>query len=59
LFGTLVHCLPADPAVDAATLQARLGEAGLPALGVAARPLSMEDVFVYRITDLEARERRA
>jgi len=59
LFGTLVHCLPADPAVDAATLQARLGEAGLPAQAVAARPLSMEDVFVYRITDLEARERRA
>ena len=59
LFGTLVHCLPADPAVDAATLQARLGEAGLPALDVASRPLSMEDVFVYRITDLEARERRA
>nr|WP_022979426.1 ATP-binding cassette domain-containing protein [Ideonella sp. B508-1] len=59
LFGTLVHCLPADPAVDAATLQARLGEAGLPAQDVATRPLSMEDVFVYRITDLEARERRA
>lgn len=59
LFGTLVHCLPADPAVDAATLQARLGEAGLPAQDVATRPLSMEDVFVYRITDLENRERRA
>ncbi len=59
LFGTLVHCLPADPAVDAATLQARLAQAGLPAQAVAARPLSMEDVFVYRITDLESRERRA
>lgn len=59
LFGTLVHCLPADPAVDAAALSLRLQGAGLAAASVQARPLSMEDVFVYRITDLEARERRA
>lgn len=58
LFGPHVHCLPADAAVDAVTLRARLEAAGLSPQCVQPRPLSMEDVFVYRITDLEDRERR-
>jgi ABC-type multidrug transport system ATPase subunit len=59
LFGRKVHCLAlagmSDPAATAAWLAAQ----GVLVSQVQTRTLSMEDVFVYRVTEIEARERTA
>lgn len=59
LFGRKVHCLPpaglSDPVATATWLAAQ----GVLVSRVQPRALTMEDVFVYRVTDIEARERAA
>lgn len=53
LFGQHVHLLSPDAAGDAERISTLLRRAGLCPEPVVRRPLSMEDVFVYRITMLE------
>ena len=57
LFGNKLHCLSADVAADRARIEDLLAERGLVLHGIDTRPLSMEDVFVYRVSALEASER--
>lgn len=56
LFGTKIHLLSADPAKDELRLRAALSSNGVEVWGVATRPLSLEDVFVHRVTALERQE---
>ncbi|MDE3049441.1 MAG: hypothetical protein KGJ48_06010, partial [Nitrospirota bacterium] len=57
LFGTKIHLLSIEPGQDEARLRAVLSSDGVHVLGVSARPLSLEDVFVYRVMALERQER--
>jgi ABC-2 type transport system ATP-binding protein len=57
LFGKRIHLLSRSAEADAERIPRLLAAAGLPEATVSLRPLSMEDVFVYRVTSLEARER--
>ena len=41
---------------DGAQVAGLLQDHGVAVTGVVNRPLTMEDVFVYRITEIEARE---
>ena len=59
LHGRAVHLLSRDAAADLARLPGKLAEAGITVQSAALRPLSMEDVFVQRITALEAADRKA
>lgn len=59
LHGRAVHLLSRDAAADLARLPGQLAEAGITVQSAALRPLSMEDVFVHRITALEAADRKA
>ncbi len=59
LFGRRVHILSPMPERDVARLPKLLGEAGIHVAQIAPRPVSMEDVFVYRVSALEASEREA
>lgn len=59
LHGRAVHLLSRDAAADLARLPGQLAEAGISVQSAALRPLSMEDVFVQRITALEAADRKA
>jgi len=59
LHGRAVHLLSRDAAADLARLPGQLAEAGITVQSAALRPLSMEDVFVQRITALEAADRKA
>ncbi len=59
LHGRAVHLLSRDATTDLARLPGLLAEAGVTVQSAALRPLSMEDVFVQRITALEAADRRA
>lgn len=56
LFGTRLHLLSQDPSGDEARLRDRLAQGGIQVFSVAKRPLSLEDVFVYRVTALERKE---
>ena len=56
LHGRCVHLLSRDVDHDRSRLLVLLAGAGISGASVEPRPLSMEDVFVYRITALEARE---
>jgi len=58
LHGRAVHLLSRDAAADLARLPGQLAEAGITVQSAALRPLSMEDVFVQRITALEAADRK-
>ena len=59
LHGRAVHLLSRDAAGDLARLPGKLAEAGITVQSAALRPLSMEDVFLQRITALEAADRKA
>ncbi|HRH73274.1 MAG TPA: ATP-binding cassette domain-containing protein [Zoogloea sp.] len=59
LHGRAVHLLSRDAAADLVRLPGQLAEAGISVQSAALRPLSMEDVFVQRITALEAADKRA
>lgn len=56
LFGRHIHLLSHEPDADRRHIASRLESAGIGSIHVAPRPLSMEDVFVYRVAALEARE---
>ena len=59
LHGRAVHLLSRDATTDLARLPGLLAKAGVAVHSAALRPLSMEDVFVQRITALEAADRKA
>ncbi|MFO0706217.1 MAG: ATP-binding cassette domain-containing protein [Nitrospira sp.] len=59
LYGTKIHLLSRDPRRDEAVLRRLLEADCLRVIAVAARPLSLEDVFVHRVTVLEGQERTA
>jgi ABC-2 type transport system ATP-binding protein len=56
LFGKVVHLLSREPEADAARIAEIFGANGLQPESVLRRALSMEDVFVYRVSRLERRE---
>jgi ABC-2 type transport system ATP-binding protein len=56
LFGTKIHLLSRDPPQDEARLRTALSSDGLSIQAVSTRPLSLEDVFVYRVMALERQE---
>ena len=58
-YGHTVRLLSRDPATDMRALPQRLAAAGVAVRGIAPRPLSMEEVFVHRITTLERQEQGA
>ncbi len=57
LFGKRIHILCRQPDQDRQRVEQVLSEAGLELTGFTARALSMEDVFVYRVTSLETKAR--
>ena len=56
LFGRKVHCLPPIDRPDPIALGPWLAQQGLAVQGIQSRALTMEDVFVYRVTEIEGRE---
>lgn len=54
LFGNYVHTLSKQTDLDLDRIPALLHRSGFPNAIASVRPLTMEDVFVYRITALEA-----
>ena len=54
LFGNYVHTLSQQADVDLDHIPALLQRSGFPNASASVRPLTMEDVFVYRISALEA-----
>jgi ABC-type multidrug transport system ATPase subunit len=59
IFGKRIHILCRKPEEDRNRIEVILTAAGLALNGFAARPLSMEDVFVYRVTSLEQKGHEA
>lgn len=57
LFGRRVHLLSRTPEQDKVHLRKSLGEIGIDVDRIAPYPISMEDVFVYRVSALEANKR--
>jgi ABC-2 type transport system ATP-binding protein len=57
LFGTKIHLLSQDPSHDESRLRTALSSDGVQVQAVSTRPLSLEDVFVYRVMALERLER--
>jgi ABC-2 type transport system ATP-binding protein len=53
LFGTKLHVFCRDPDRDKACARRALDASGATIISVSERPLSLEDVFVYRVTELE------
>ena len=53
LFGTRLHVFCRDPVRDKACACRALEDSGVNIISVKERPLSLEDVFVYRVTALE------
>jgi ABC-2 type transport system ATP-binding protein len=58
-WGARVRLLSRTPAEDEARVRAILGAAGVGVRAVAVRPLTMEEVFVHRVTALERAAERA
>jgi len=56
LYGRRVHVLSGNPGPDLARLPMLLGAGGVQVTRIERRPLSMEDVFVVRVSALEALE---
>jgi len=56
LFGTKIHLLSLDPPQDEVRLRTALSSDGVHIQDVTIRPLSLEDVFVYRVMVLERQE---
>lgn len=59
LFGTKLHFFCRDPVRDKACACRALEESGVRVMSVSERPLSLEDVFVYRVMALEQAEQSA
>ena len=59
LFGTKIHLLSKDTARDETRLKGALSAKAVQVPDVTIRPLTLEDVFVHRITVLERQEREA
>ena len=59
LFGTRIHLFCRDPVRDEECACRALESSGVTVKSVSARPLSLEDVFVYKVMALEEQERRA
>jgi ABC-2 type transport system ATP-binding protein len=57
LFGTRLHVLSLDPTQDGGRIRQTLASAGVAVQSMTTRPLSLEDVFVYRVRTLEQAER--
>ena len=57
MFGRHIRLLSRGAAEDAQRIPSMLAAAGLAGSSAIVKPLSMEDVFVYRVTALEARDR--
>lgn len=57
LFGTKIHLLSLEPPQDEARLRTALSFDGVHVQDVLIRPLSLEDVFVYRVMALERQDR--
>jgi ABC-2 type transport system ATP-binding protein len=53
LHGRRLHLLSRDPGTDARRIRALLAAAGVTVDRIEPRPVTMEDVFVYRVTSLE------
>ncbi len=53
LFGRHVHVWSRDPGTDAARIRASLASAGIACRSVRPVPLSMDDVFIFRVRALE------
>lgn len=56
LHGRRVHLLSRFPESDRARVVEALAGDSFGTVEVSSRPLSMEDVFIYRVTELERRE---
>jgi ABC-type multidrug transport system ATPase subunit len=56
LFGRRIHLLSHQPESDAPYISSLLRAAHINVSAIMPRPLSMEDVFVYRVTSLEQQE---
>ncbi|WP_242394975.1 ATP-binding cassette domain-containing protein [Anaeromyxobacter oryzisoli] len=56
LFGRRIHVLSPEPERDASRIRKSLAAAGIACRGIEPVPLSMEDVFIYRVRALEERE---
>lgn len=59
LFGQRIHVLSKQADADVQRIPQLLSRAGLANAVARVRPLSMEDVFVYRVRSLEAQDRAA
>lgn len=59
LFGKRIHFLSREPEADKQRITQILSAANIRLDAIMPRPLSMEDVFVYRVTALEQQERHA
>jgi ABC-2 type transport system ATP-binding protein len=59
LFGTKIHLLSKDPTGDETRLKVALSAKAVHVQDVTMRPLTLEDVFVHRVTVLEREEREA
>jgi ABC-2 type transport system ATP-binding protein len=57
MFGKSIHILCPEPEKDRQHIEQILSGAGVALTAFTARPLSMEDVFVYRVTSLEQKDR--
>jgi len=57
LFGTRIHFFSRDPVRDAERVSQALATSGVTIKTVTVRPLSLEDVFVYKVMALEEQER--
>ena len=56
LFGKCIHILSTKPEQDQEHIKQILSSAGIVLNSLTPRPLSMEDVFVYRVTSLEQKD---
>ncbi|OQW32675.1 MAG: ABC transporter [Nitrospira sp. SG-bin1] len=59
LFGTRIHFFCRDPIRDEECACQALESSGVTVKSIAPRPLSLEDVFVYKVMALEEQEHRA
>ena len=59
LHGRRVHLFSRSPESDRARIAEVLGGDGLGTVDVSSRPLNMEDVFIYRVTELDRQEAAA
>jgi len=58
LFSKRIHLLSKDPGEAEKKIRSILGRERVDVLNIEERPLSMEDVFVYRVLELEKGEKR-